>query len=97
MADTLKQSIAELTGIKESDLKASTGVTPVRDWKNYLADEGYDIESHDARKAIKDRHIILYGDNRGQTQALLSDSEQAKHVVPLTRVTISKAGGKKEA
>jgi hypothetical protein len=74
-----------------ADLKAQSGVSPVRDWRTYLEGEGYTVKNRDASANITDRHIVLYTANDGTIQATLSDSQAANSVKPIGRMTITKS------
>jgi hypothetical protein len=91
MADTLKESIAELIGKKAADLKPENGVSPVRNWRTFLEGQGYAVSQHDAASSVSDRHIVLYAAHDGTVQATLSDSTTAASVKPIGRLTITKA------
>ncbi len=91
MSDTLKDSIAELIGKKPSDLKPEASGNLFRTWHTYLAEQGMELKAHNARQHVQGRHIVLYSDVRGNTQAVLSDSEAASKVEPISRLSISKA------
>jgi hypothetical protein len=73
------------------DLKPALTDNLVRSWKSYVEEQGYQVKAHFASDAPADRHIVLYSDPGGDLQAVLSDSDQAKHVKPISRLSISKA------
>lgn len=97
MADTLKDSFAELVGRKPSELDAAIGPVVIRDWKTYLRYKGFELDEYPAGKGVKERHVVVYVDPRGHLAGVLSDSDEAGHVLPLLRVTVRKAGGQKAA
>jgi hypothetical protein len=91
MADTIKESIAELIGKKSAELKVQPGISPVREWRTYLEGQGYTVENRDSSANITERHIVLYTANDGSVQATLSDSQAANSIKPIGRMTITKS------
>lgn len=89
--DSLKESIAELVGKKPAELKPENGPNVVRTWQTYLAEQGYTVTNYYHNEKPAGRHIILYGAADGSIQAMLSDSEAAGTVKPLSRMTVTKA------
>ena len=89
--DTLKASIAELIGKKPADMKLEPGSNLVRNMQAELADLGYKVKSHFGGDKISARHIVLYAGHDGTVHAVLSDSEAAGKVKPISRLTITKA------
>jgi hypothetical protein len=88
--DSLKQCIAELTGIKEKELKPEQSESAVRSWMAHLAEHGFKVQARFVSDKPADRHIVLYSDPKGELQAVLSDSDAAKHVKPISRLVITK-------
>jgi hypothetical protein len=93
-SDTLKDSIVELTGLKDKDLKPAPSDNMVRSWQAHLQEHGFAVKGHFGHEVPSDRHIVLYNDAAGDLQAVLSDADSAKHVKAISRLTVSKVDAK---
>ena len=86
----MRQCIAELTGIKSKDIKPKQTDKPVRALMDNMLDLGFSVQARFGGDIPEQRHIVLYSDPKGELQAVLSDSDAAKHVKPISRLVISK-------
>src|SRR4051812_1934801 len=91
MADTLKASIAKLTGKRAGDLKPEKGPNLFRSWSGCLADLGYTVKTHGPDDRVADKHIIIYAAPDGTMRSVVSDDEAASQVAPLARWSVTKA------
>lgn len=91
MADTLKASIAKLTGKRAGDLKPEKGPNLFRSWSGCLADLGYTVKTHGPDDRVADKHIVIYAAPDGTMRSVVSDDEAASQVAPLARWSVTKA------